>query len=421
MSSVIVDGTDRAHLPEAGSLAKTASRRNPFAAMERLIAHIEADEADDDSATTEALLQQVEQDDRLLTLASSRLHTVDRRSDEPELSDTQYSSDEDCKPRAVGGKTAARENNAPTPSKKPSPTKRLVPWNPGDKPRKALLFADPIPKEHLKGTANKKPSRATRDNKRTNKRPNSRLLGLASMNDSNLLVAVLDHLRSGKDPSRLVAAVADMQEASPTELPTIEKLSRVPAKRKREPPTPVTDGTSFLVATNNCGSFCWTAQDAIRFNSCRYDPKFSFVALVMAWAKVKSRHYWRDCRLTVQIVSETLNYSVAECVALRGWVCKVEEDGSVVVEYGKLKECLARSKHDGRYIELYAMIGRCVSQIEDDKRWEDAAVVTAAEKVRNKITRLSHAYHTAHVVIKELFWPVLPPQPRFRLCWKTIR
>ena len=191
-------------------------------------------------------------------------------------------------------------------------------------------------------------------------------------------------------------------------LPSIEKLARIPDARLKGKPRPITDGSTFMVTTRNCGSFAWTTNDAVKFNSCRYDHKFSFVALVMAWAKVKSKHYWRDCRLTVQVVAETLNYTIPEYLCLRGWSADVDENGSPRVEYRKLKECLSRSHEGGRYIELYAMIGRCVSQIEDDKRWEEAAIILAADKVRNKIGRLSHAFHTAYLVVKELLWPVVP-------------
>ena len=330
-------------------------------------------------------------------------------------SDTEYGDDTEGAETEREAALPSRIAASPIHEKraKKNEKRRLVPWTRGRQPFPPEIVADPLPPRYVKQRGcTKINSDHQVDGKEPRKkrgRPKKNLVPtLNQTSDHALLTRVLQCLRNGEDPATIARHIDAETKKKLVSLPTIEKLSRIPEQRVSSSPRVVTTGSDFIRRTRNYGSFCWTAKDAIKFNSCMYDHKFSFVALVMAWAKVNTRHYWRDCRLTVQVVASSLDYSVTEYISLRGWTVRVEDDQSVVVEYRKLKECLARSNQVGRYIELYAMIGRCVSQIEDDRRWEEAAIIVAADKVRNKIARLSHAFHTAHVIIKELFWPVLP-------------
>ena len=352
--------------------------------------------------------------DRVSRGSVARMEDSSFPNEEDVDSETEYSvtSTRDTAPAKVARivtPTKAQSNRESIPSEDSTERKRkrLVPGSDDDPPPPSVLIATPIP-AHYVARHHEEQTATPGKNKGKKKKRKSLVRRKTLSGDDALLIEVMQLLRQGSDPCSMIRTIADAQSDGKVALPSIESLSRIPHSRKKAPPAVITDGSKWLESTRNCGSFQWTDRDAIKFNSCRYDHKFAFVALVMAWGKTRERHYWRDCRLTVQVVAETLGYTVPEYTELRGWSIKVEEDGLVVVEYRKLKECLSKSRYDGRYIELYAMIGRCVSQIQDDRRWCDASILLAADKVRNKITRLSHAFHTAYLVIRELLWPVIP-------------
>ena len=191
-------------------------------------------------------------------------------------------------------------------------------------------------------------------------------------------------------------------------LPTRNQLGAPPKKRKKKAePMPVTNGLSPGTMSSNNGSFLWTEVDSILFNMAQYNQKLAFVCLVTSWCKKKDAHYFRDARLTVSIVASTLGYTVPEYLRLRGWTIR-RKDGRLIPEYRKMRHLLLESKESGRFIHLCAMIVRCVKQLRNDAHLEQRIMVQCATKIRDRITRLTQAYHTAFSAVVETMSMIHP-------------
>jgi len=136
------------------------------------------------------------------------------------------------------------------------------------------------------------------------------------------------------------------------------------------------------------------------FNRGEHNHKFAFVCMVMSWCKLNKRTYFERCRLTVQVAAETLGCSVVQCLGFRGWTMHYDANDRPVCECRKLRYLLLQMEQAGKFIELFAMIIRIVRQIQDDRLMSQAVEAREARSVRDRITRHTHAHHTAHFAFK---------------------
>ena len=193
-------------------------------------------------------------------------------------------------------------------------------------------------------------------------------------------------------------------------LPNNNKLGREPklVKGRERRSDPITDGMGYTGITTNKGSFCWTVKDAVMFNLCQYNYKFAFVCMVMAWCRrTERRNYFKDCRLSVKVCADTLGLSTAEYLKLRGWSLHYKE-GRPIAEYRKLRQLLLESGPNGKFVELCAMIIRCVCQVQSDPMMDRRLKVEQARTIRDRITRHTHAFHTAAFAFGESLFMLVP-------------
>ena len=237
---------------------------------------------------------------------------------------------------------------------------------------------------------------------------------VCSAEDIESLRAVFDRAKFQQGVDAVAKIIAAKSKCAPNQkhiqlhLPDEAKLGKAP-KGKNRTVGAITDGFGCTGITSNKGSFCWTLRDAVQFNLCQYNHKFAFVCMVTSWCnKSKAgRHYFQDSRLSVQVCADTLGYTVDEYLKLRGWSLHYK-NGVPLVEYRKLRELLLSVGSNGKFIELHAMILRCVCQVSSDPHLKRRVQIEQARTIRDRITRHTHAFHTAVFAVGEALHPLLP-------------